>query len=310
MNEIFLLPTEYSKKFLEPIVGDGRLRPLFSSHLESLLYNIYLGNYDTTAFIDESIIIVKDELRTPVFSNFKRNFQQSIESSKRNNISGFESFTRVDICLGCAQYLDALHLTYTADELQILSGEYRYNNILTPAIAVTTVGKLIPNTQLIISVPSVAMAKLHPQWADILIECEEKNISIHIDGAWIPAAKNINIDLAHPCIKSFSSSMSKGYGTSGWNRIGLRWSKLDIEDCITVMNDHAQIHMYAVALGNYILENTEIDHLWNTYENIYYRICKDFNLTPTDVIHIGYSEPNRQAGLSQLIRYAEKHLKY
>jgi len=43
--------------------------------------------------------------------------------------------------------------------------------------------------------------------------------------------------------------------------------------------------------------------LWNKYYKINEKICKDFNLTQTNAIHIAKTKNKTVVGLSPLIRY-------
>jgi hypothetical protein len=57
-------------------------------------------------------------------------------------------------------------------------------------------------------------------------------------------------------------------------------------------------------IGNYFLENLPSDYLWATHGDRYYKICKDFELTPTKSIHLAIKDSN-PVGVSPLIRYLE-----
>jgi hypothetical protein len=237
----------------------------------------------------------------PLFETFKTKFQQALTSSKLNSLSGFNSFPRVDICIGCAQYIDTLHIKH---DIQILVDEYRYHTLLNPNLIPKTVDTLEANKHLIISMPFSKIGTIHSQMTKILDRCLELNIPVHIDGAWITATRNIVFDFSHPAIVSVGISMSKGYGLAGWNRIGLRWNKSLDEDSITIMNDYLQINSYCVAIGNYFLDNVPIDHLWNTHGVNHTKICRDFGLSSTDTLHMAtFGEYN--VGLSPLLRYLE-----
>jgi hypothetical protein len=301
MDNILEVPGQYNSSFIET----GRIRPLIDKKLESILADVYLtGMGSPSPFIDSSINGVNPKYSAAILDDFKRKFQQALEASKRNKLTKFDSFNRIDVCLGCTQFIDNLYVTYGAERIQVIEKEYTYHFRLNKNLQPTEVGKLDPNKILILSVP-FTNGSMHPQYESILSECLDKNIEIHLDGAWITAARNINIDLSHPAIKSFGVSMSKGYGLSGWNRIGLRWTKeVDVVDTITVMNDFDQTHSFAAMIGNKFLDNIDIDHLWNTHEENYNKIANDFNLIKTDSIHV-MLEDGWIRGIAPLLRYLE-----
>jgi hypothetical protein len=194
-------------------------------------------------------------------------------------------------------------MRYGPNGIQVLEREYTYHARLNPTLEYRTIDNLIPYKPLIISQPFF-YGKTHIQMSEILDWCLTLNIPVHVDGAWITATKNIELDFSHMAIHSFAVSMSKGYGLSGWNRIGVRWTKEYAEDSVTIMNDFVQIPAENVSVGLYFLKNVQPNYLWATHEEHYNKICQDFNLDRTDSIHLAM-RGNRPVGVEALIRYLE-----
>lgn len=290
-------PPEYESQFLET----HKCRPFIDRHHISLIRNVInKKDYDWNCF-DDSFAVAGVTGTAPIYEEFKDKFTKHITGSTLNSVIGLENAARVDIIQGCTQYLDNLHLLY---DVQILEFEYSYNWRIKKNVHVTTHDKLIPGMPLIISVPFSYTGCQPEFFNDMLDRCVDLNIPVHIDAAWITAAKNIRIDFSHPAIHSLGSSLSKGCGTSGWNRIGLRWTKETKEDSISMLNDHLQTVAYSVVIGNYILDNIEPDHLWNTHGENHFKICRDFDLDATDTIHMAKCGTDI-IGLSPLLRYLE-----
>jgi hypothetical protein len=296
---IFQPPGSYSAEYLQRT----SCKPFIDGLHEQLMQDVMTTGFN---YLDESYINAdaNPTALTSLFTEFKTNFQTALENSKLNTLIGFDSFKRVDICIGCAQYMDNLHIKH---DVQVLEDEYRYHTLLNPALVPKTKDTLEPNKHLIISLPFSKIGATHPQMTELLDHCLKLNIPVHIDGAWITAAKNVSFDFSHPAVHSVAVSMSKGYGLAGWNRIGLRWTKHTEEDAITIMNDYLQVNSYCVAIGNYFLKNVPIDHLWNTHKDNYSKLCQDFNLVPTDTIHMA-KDGVYNIGLSPLLRYLEKNV--
>ncbi len=300
MDEILKVPDTYNIDS----VKTHRIFPLIDLKIESLLKKIYDSGIDSGPFLDDKIPNLNEKYSKNISDEFKFNFENSIKSSKLNCLTGFDSFTRIDLCLGCTQYIDNLYVMNGSDRIQVLEKEYTYHGYLNDKLVPSYAGKLSSSKILILSAPFTT-GSLREDFNDILEECLKKKIDLHIDGAWITSAKNINIDLSHPAIKSFAVSMSKGYGLSGWNRIGLRWTKEVKTDTITIMNDYNQIPSFPVIIGNQFLKEIPPDHLWNTHYHAYEKIAKDFNLTKTDSIHV-MLEDNWIRGVAPLIRFLER----
>lgn len=254
--------------------------------------------------IDNTFKVAGFSSTKDIFNRFVGACNAHLLGSKLNKIKNLDNLPNKDIILGCTQYIDDLHIKHK--DIQVLEKEYNYHTRLNKNIVPTTIENLRPNVPLIISIPFTYYGTQHPRMTEILDICLERNIDVHLDGAWITACKNIDIDLSHPSIKSFAISLSKGYGLSGWNRIGLRYVKDRVEDSITVMNDHLQIPSVPVIIGTYFMERVGIDHLWNTHSDNYYKICKDFNLDVTDTIHMA-TKDSHHMGISPLLRYLENN---
>ena len=220
--------------------------------------------------------------------------------SKLNSLTGFHTFNRLDIINGCTQFIDN---TYMKGPVQVLRDDYRYHQRLGYAFF-KDVGSFIPDIPLIIAMPFPRTGEKHLDMDEILDECLKKNIPIHIDGAWVTCCRDITFNFDHPAIKSVGISLSKGLGL-GWNRIGLRWSKEEKADSVTIMNDFRMNNRALAMIGLYYVQHFPSDYLWNTYGSVYYKVCKDFNLTPTKAIHIALKE-GHVVGLSPLIRYVSE----
>lgn len=301
MPQILHNPLTYSSDAIQT----DRIYPLIDKKIEVLLDNIHKKKFvKSFPLVDNSIDFVNDSYKSSMFDDFTNKFEYWLDYSRRNKIIGFNKFKRTDIILGCTQFIDNLYMKHGVQSIQILEGEYKYHTRLYSGLTPVRVGSLHPRKILIISAP-FPNGSMHRQWDSILDECFQKNIKIHIDGAWITAAKNVNLNLHHPCIESIGISLSKGYGLSGWNRIGLRWTNDDTSDSITLMNEYHQTSTIPVQIGSYMLDNLLNDHLWNKHEANYHKICADFDLSPTDTIHVALQKNGNVCGIAPLLRFLE-----
>jgi len=146
----------------------------------------------------------------------------------------------------------------------------------------------------------------HDSIEEILYECQLKNIDVHIDGAWISCCRDIHFEFNHPSIQSVGISLSKGCGL-GWNRVGLRWTRHFKQDSVTIMNDFRMNNRAMSMIGLYFTRKLCPDYLWKTHGDRYYKVCRDFNLTPTKSIYLALKD-NHPVGVSPLIRYLENEL--
>jgi hypothetical protein len=284
MERVKIAP-KYDAKWLEV----ERPQALCDNHLESLFSKVMTGFGG-----------LEVDHRITANTTFKEKASKWILDSRLNHLSGFNNFNRVDIINGCTQFIDNI---YMQGPPQVIVGDYRYHERL--GNQATYPGTLKESIPLIIAMPFPSTGAVHNQMTEILNEAQDKNVDVHVDGAWLTCCRGIDFDIGHPAIKSVGISLSKGLGL-GWNRIGLRWSKHLLPDSISIMNDfHMELRMGAI-VGNYILDNVQSDYLWSSYGDLNAKICKDFNLTPSNAIHMAFNQTGNFVGLSPLLRYLMK----
>jgi hypothetical protein len=205
-------------------------------------------------------------------------------STSVNDIQSWDHMPCIDLTMGCAHYIESFILgQHGFDNFQVLPDEYAYYGFY--GKWGTPLEQLEPNKPLIVTLPHYRWGDLRPEWPDILIECQRKNIEIHIDMAWLTLARDIKIDLSHPMIRSIGMSMSK-YDLQ-WNRVGLRYSKQRRVDSITIFNhfyaEHVNNNIYSCAV--FCAERIPRDYLWNTYHHANREICAQLGYQPTKLIH-------------------------
>ena len=206
------------------------------------------------------------------------------QSTKRNTITGWDSMGCVDLTMGCTHFIESFIIGQNGlDNFQTLPDEYAYYGFL--GKWGNNVGELEPNKPLIVTLPNYNWADLRPDWNAVLLECEQKNIDIHIDAAWLTLSKDIELDLSHPNIQSIGMGISK-YALQ-WNRVGIRYSKQRKMDSITVFNKfyihNCNDNLYDCA--RFCVERIPRDYMWNTYEELNTNLCKENNWQQTNLIH-------------------------
>lgn len=272
----------YSNQWLEV----ERPQPLIDNYIEKLTTQVINGG----VFIDTT---------DQIYVDFKKEMTAWLCTSKLNKITGLDNFNRVAVINGCTQFIDNL---YMQGAVQTVTNDYRYHQRLELGV-IKDVGCLMPGIPLIIAMPFPSIGDVHTNMKEILDEAQDKGINVHVDGAWLSCCREIDFDLSHPSIKSVGISLSKGLGL-GWNRIGLRWTKETKADSITIMNDFHMNNRALAMIGLHFVRNLPADYLWLTHGKRYYKVCRDFELTPTRSIHLALRN-NQPVGVSSLIRYLE-----
>ena len=284
MQKIKIAP-KYSLEYAEI----DRPSPLTDRKIEQTIQHILSGGLDT-------------DITDKVYADFLDIGRQWILGSKLNNLSEMERFSRLDIINGCTHYIDCL---YMSGKVQTLSEDYRYHKRLGLGYSVIQ-GNIMPRVPMILSMPFPAVGAPHSNTQEILDEAFEKNVPVHIDGAWVTCSRDVSFNFNHPAINSVGISLSKGLGL-GWNRIGIRWSSNDNPDAVSIMNDFHMNNRALAMIGLHFMKIFPVDYLWNTHGKRYEKVCSDFGLTPTNAIHLALWN-NRPIGVSPLLRYLENEM--
>jgi hypothetical protein len=263
-------------------------KPLNDRRMSDEIKNILEGKIDR-------------DISDSIYDEFINETEKYIFSSSNNTFRGYQSFKRKDIIVGCTQYIDNL---YMQGPVQVLKGDYRYHERL--GNKAIDLSELQSETPVIIAMPFPRIGDKLPNMERILDHCHEKNILVHIDGAWVTCARNIDFNFNHPAIESFAISLSKGLGL-GWNRVGIRWHRnSDPNDAISIMNDHMMNLKVVVKIGLHFVRSFPIDYVWNKHGERYSKVCKDFSLQETNSIHLAMSQ-GEPVGVSKLINYLEQN---
>lgn len=222
------------------------------------------------------------------YDDFKFKASEWLLDSNYRTINGLGSFPNLDIIMGCNHFIDNILIMNGKTNVQIFQHDYGYYKKINPQIDYVTIGTLQPNKPLLMSFPFTGSLGIPKDFGEIINECNRLNIDLHLDGAWMPAAFNIDCNLNQPCIKSFAMSFSKAIDL-GWNRIGIRWTKETSVDNVTLFNESRMIPYSTLGVANYFMNNTTVDYFIDNYYDKYMDICKSLRLRPTNIIHAAMS---------------------
>lgn len=273
---------EYNEQWLQ----EDRPQPMYSSNINKFYDNFYQHNPVHTPDLDQQ---------------FKDTFVKWLDNHKYSTFKGLDAFTKHDIINGCTQFIDDLY--QRCGTLQTFENDYKYHWRLNNDIVYATMDTLDPNKELLISMPFPFYGDVHPDMQEILDAAHEKNIPVHIDGAWISCIRNIEFDFDHPAIQTVGISLSKG--GMGGNRIGLRFARKRPKGAVTIMNDFNMNSQALVSMGIKFMEDLGPEYFWTQYKDHYAKVCEDFDLQPTKAIHLA-SRDGKPIGVRPLLRCLQK----
>jgi hypothetical protein len=273
---------EYNEQWLQ----EDRPQPMYSSNINKFYDNFYQYNPVHTPDLDQQ---------------FKDTFVKWLDNHKYSSFTGLGAFKHKDIINGCTQFIDDLYQRCVT--LQTFENDYKYHWRLNNDIVYATTDTLDPNKELLISMPFPFYGDVHPDMKEILNAAHEKNIPVHIDGAWISCIRDIEFDFDHPAIQTVGISLSKG--GMGGNRIGLRFARKRPKGAVTIMNDFNMNSQALVSMGIKFMEELGPEYFWTQYKDHYAKVCEDFDLQPTKAIHLA-SKDGRPVGVRPLLRCLQK----
>lgn len=217
------------------------------------------------------------------YQDFILAFEKSLKENHSINVSGLDLFEQKDVIIGCHHFVDELIMTYGLNNLQLFKGGYNYYERLDPDIKFVTLDTLEFKKPLILEYPFPKYLREHLYYQDIIQKCNQLEIDVYLDCAWLPASFDLDLDLTQPCIKGMAMSLSKCFGLH-WSRIGVRWLKNKKEDGIFLQNKNRMISFPNLMIGKYYLDRIPMNFLINKYQSKYYQICEDLSLHPGKVI--------------------------
>jgi len=272
---------QYTSEWLQ----HERPQPMYDSSINKLYESVF---YTNPAYNDD------------IANEFKIEFIHFLNNHSLSKLSGIDMFPHTDICVGCTQFIDDIYQRVGTNDVMIFENDYKYHWRLNNDIEYVTLDTLVPNKELIISMPFPAHGDVHPLMHTILDRCEQLDIPVHLDGAWITCSRDITFNFDHPAIKTFAVSLSKG--GMGNDRIGVRFSRTRPCGAITIMNDFNMNCKSLLHTGLKFMQELGSEYFRKKYETRYYKVCEDFNLIPTKSIHVAKTMQGKIVGIRPLLR--------
>lgn len=203
------------------------------------------------------------------------------------SLSGLDLYPHASFCHGTVQAFDHFFLKHHARRLRFFKGEFMYHQVcLRNSIPWCFIedAAIDSNDAVIISCPFSDFGDTHPDMLSILNICDQANVPVLIDMAYLCIGHDLTVDLEHDCIETVTTSLSKSFDGAQFWRAGIRWQKKDLDDGIDFFNKNFQVPTHSLACAlDYMLKYT-IDHNWILFGHIYEMLIRDLDLEPTKCI--------------------------
>lgn len=220
--------------------------------------------------------------------------------SSHPNIKGVQQYQFACFTNGTSESFAHFYLRYREDRrLRLARGEYFYHQMMhrlfySDRFAWLDEDEIREGDFVLISVPFGDTGNVPDGLEQLLCDCDEKQVPVMLDLAYINLAVNLSIDLSHPCIEYVVSSLSKVFPVEHF-RIGIRLQRTMFEDQIYVINEdlHDYINYLSIRVGSTMMNNFSADWLHKTYKTKQQEFCEKLNLTPSSCVTLGIDLHNQ-----------------
>jgi len=217
---------------------------------------------------------------------FKKKITQWILGHDSNTVIGLEKYS-ADYSAGTTQSFDSFYFRHCTRRFRCYSGEYFYH--LKTWISnraswsfITDSDPIASNDAVVISMPFCDTGSAHPEFLNIIQQCESLNVPVLIDCCYYPISSGITLDLSAGCIDTVAFSISKAFPVANL-RIGVRYTKdtFDGQKLHDSINYNNNLSAY---IGTKIIEQFPCSYIYKRYIQQQKQVCEYFNLTASDSV--------------------------
>lgn len=220
-------------------------------------------------------------------NDYVKTYRKWINSGP-HNIIGLEEYSSIAFCHGTIQCFDHFYLKYSDRRFRFKKGEFMYHRTsLRYKNWEYLNDDLSQGDALIISCPFSDTGRTPEDLEYLLSQCDELNIPVLLDMAYLPLSKGTTINVRHQCIDSICTSLSKAFDGAQYLRTGIRFQRINLDDGIDIYNSVEMLPKYDMEISIYLMNKYPINYQWQRVGDKYKKLCKEFNLQETDCIIFG-----------------------
>lgn len=238
-------------------------------------------------------------------NEYSNTWRYWLNNNENSSMLGLEKFSSVDYIQGTTQAFDHFILRHCKTrKIAVLPGEFQYHRCISKDLSFEKINpdnlNLSEDHALIISFPFSGTGKMHFKFEEILTICDKLNVPVLLDLAYWGISNDMVIRLEnHPCIQEVVSSLSKPFFPLAAHRIGIRFSKIYLDDGISMLNEVNMQNHYSMSLGVHFMHEFPSGFIWHEFKDRYFEIIYQnaFHATETIIFALSdqpeYEEYNR-----------------
>ena len=227
-----------------------------------------------------------------ISNQFLNNYKSWITSSKLNIFKGLENFKYACFANGTTEAFEKFYHKNSTRRFRCFKGEYLYHKLAwrnTHNWKWLEEDSIKEQDAVIISLPFSNTGNKHIDHDSVIRQCEDLNVPVLIDCAYLGICSNIDFDLSFNCITDVTFSLSKTFPVAH-ARIGMRLTKHDDDDILFVTNKSDYINRISCFIGNAVINEFSPDYIPNKYRDKQIEICKKLNIQPSNTVLFGNAD--------------------
>lgn len=257
---------------------------------------------DTVQIRDYSIVKFAKDQNNLNEDNIRKNFIHTYKDwafSAHPKIKGIGSFNKLCFTNGTTESFAQFFIRFRNKRLRLKKGEYFYSQMMKKLwysnnSAWLDEDKIQKGDVLLLSVPFSNTGDVPENLENILTECDNLDVPVMLDFAYINLATDFELDVSHPCIEYIVTSLSKVFPVEN-HRIGLRMQKTMFEDQLYVINEdkYNYINLLGAYIGTCLMKEFAPTYIFNKYRNKQIEMCQKYSLKPSPCVYFGIDFENQ-----------------
>lgn len=220
--------------------------------------------------------------------------------STHPKITGIGGYNELCFTNGTTESFAMFYLRYRdTKRLRLEKGEYFYSQMMSKLwysdrFAWLDEDVIRPGDVLLLSVPFADTGHVPDGLENLLTECDEKEVPVMLDFAYLNLATGFQVDVTHPSIEYIVTSLSKVFPVEHL-RIGMRMQRTMFTDQLYVINEdnYNYINLLSAYVGTRLMKTHNADFIYNKYKNKQEHLCKKFDLEASPCVYFGIDHKNK-----------------
>jgi hypothetical protein len=219
--------------------------------------------------------------------------------SSHPKITGIEGYNELCFTNGTTESFAMFYLRYREQKrLRLAKGEYFYSQMMSrlwysDRFAWLNEDDIRKGDVLLLSVPFADTGDVPYDLERLLTECDEKEVPVMLDFAYLNLATGFQVDVTHPCIEYIVTSLSKVFPVEHF-RIGMRMQRKMFTDQLYVINEdnYNYINLLSAHVGTKLMLEHGADYIFEKYRSKQKELCEKYELEVSPCVYFGIDKNN------------------